>query len=97
MPLKKLETIQTYEIPEGVKTIGSMAFHGQRRMTSIIIPNTVEKISNSFTQRKYDGEIYYVSTTGLSNIQSELDIHTLNANAYRATNNNGVKPWGNLK
>lgn len=56
-----------------------------------------KKISNSFTQRKYDGEIYYVSTTGLSNIQSELDIHTLNANAYRATNNNGVKPWGNLK
>ena len=48
LPLKKLGTIQTYEIPEGVKIIGNNAFHNQNEMTDIIIPNTVEKISNSF-------------------------------------------------
>ena len=48
LPLKKLGAIQTYEIPEGVKRIGSQAFHAQRGMMSIIIPNTVETISNSF-------------------------------------------------
>ena len=48
LPLNKTGRIQTYEIPEGVKEIGSKAFHNQTKMTSIIIPNTVEKISDSF-------------------------------------------------
>ena len=47
-PLKKIGNITTYEIPNGVKRIADNAFHNQNKMTSIILPNTLEKIGNSF-------------------------------------------------
>ena len=53
-PLKVLGTIETYEIPssvvEGVKIteIANNAFHFQKQMKQIVIPNTVNKIGNSF-------------------------------------------------
>ena len=47
-PIKPLETIITYEIPKGVKEIADHAFHNQNKMTSIKIPETVEKIGGSF-------------------------------------------------
>ena len=47
-PVKPLGTITSYEIPEGVKEIANNAFHNQNKMTSIKIPETVEKIGVSF-------------------------------------------------
>ena len=53
-PLKVLGTIETYEIPssvvEGVKIteIANNAFHFQQQMKQIVIPNTVNKIGDSF-------------------------------------------------
>ncbi len=60
-PIKVLGTIKTYEIPANTKEIingqevetkvtqiKQYAFHGQTKMDSIIIPNTVEKIEGSF-------------------------------------------------
>lgn len=47
-PIKKQGNITTYEIPNGVKKIESYAFHNQNNMTSIILPNTLEIIGNSF-------------------------------------------------
>jgi len=47
-PIKKLGSITTYEIPKGVKEIANKAFHNQYEMTNIILPDTLEKIGNSF-------------------------------------------------
>lgn len=43
-----LGTIDTFEIPEGVTKIGDYAFHHQKNMKSIKIPETVTEIGNSF-------------------------------------------------
>ena len=47
-PIKMLGSISTYEIPEGVEQIADYAFHNQNKMTSIMLPNTVERIGISF-------------------------------------------------
>ena len=52
-PIKPLGTITTYEIPTKVdevevKEIAHYAFHSQNKMTSIKLPNTIEKIGYSF-------------------------------------------------
>ena len=52
-PIKPTGTIVTYEIPSKVdgievKEITGSAFHNQNKMTGIKLPNTIEKIGNSF-------------------------------------------------
>ena len=52
-PIKQNGTITTYEIPSKVdevevKEIANNAFHNQNKMTSIKLPNTIEKIGYSF-------------------------------------------------
>ncbi len=52
-PIKPVGTITTYEIPSKideveVKEISNRAFHGQSKMTSMKLPNTIEKIERSF-------------------------------------------------
>ena len=47
-PIKPVGTITTYEIPEGTKEIANLAFHNQNKMTNIALPNTIEKIGDSF-------------------------------------------------
>ena len=52
-PIKLLGTIETYEILSNVggievKEIADYAFHNQNHMTNITVPDTIEKIGNSF-------------------------------------------------
>ena len=52
-PIKQNGTITTYEIPSKVdevevKEIANNAFHNQNKMTNIKLPNTIEKIGQSF-------------------------------------------------
>lgn len=47
-PIKKIGSITSYTISNGVKEIADYAFHNQNKMTEIILPNTLEKIGSSF-------------------------------------------------
>ena len=42
------EIEDTFKIDESVEIIGNRAFHGQRKMKGVIIPEGVKKIENSF-------------------------------------------------
>ena len=39
---------ENFAIPEGVEKIESAAFHNKSKLKSIVIPNTVKEIGNSF-------------------------------------------------
>lgn len=43
-----VEKVTEFEIPEGVQTIQNYAFHNQRNLTKVTIPNTVTTIGYSF-------------------------------------------------
>ena len=75
-PIKLLETITTYEIPTKVdevevKEIASYAFHNQNKMTSIKLPNKIEKIGYSF-----------VYCTSLPSIEIPSSIREININCF---------------
>ena len=48
LPIYPTGTIENFEIPYGVTKIEDFAFHGQRNMQSIIIPETVTEIGEAF-------------------------------------------------
>ena len=48
LPIYPLGTIENFEIPDGVTKIGDGAFHGQNKMKSIKILETVTEIGNAF-------------------------------------------------
>ena len=57
-----------FQIDENVKTIGDYAFHNQRQMTSVYIPNGVENIGQSFN--------YCIKLTEIQIPASIKTIHT---------------------
>lgn len=57
-----------FQIDENVKTIGDYAFHNQRQMTSVYIPNGVENIGQSFN--------YCIKLTEIQIPASVKTIHT---------------------
>ena len=100
-PIKPLGTITTYEIPskvEGteVKEITGNALHNQNKMTSIKLPNTIEKIGSSFNyctslqSIEIPSSIKEISTTCFSNSINlrEVIIHKKNDGTLTGS------PWG---
>ena len=99
-PIKKIRTIQTYEIPSNVngtevKEIADYAFHGQSQMTNIIIPNTIEKIGTSFnycdslTSIEIPSSVTEISTYCFNNATNlgEIIIHNTEGSIQG-------QPWG---
>ncbi len=100
-PIKPTGTIITYEIKEKVdetkvKEINNYAFHNQNKMTSIKLPDTIEKIGNSFNY-----------CTELTNIEIPSSVKEISSRCFaEATNlkeiivhkkNDGTltgSPWG---
>lgn len=95
-PLKKLGTITTYEIPSGVKTISTYAFHNQNKMTSIILPNTLEKIENSFnyctslTKIEIPSSVVSISSSCFANCGNNLSQIIVHKSAGSISGS----PWG---
>lgn len=57
-----------------------------------------EFIKESFNKcRSYKGKNYYISTTRFSEYQKKAVTCSREQNASRASNNGGLKPWGNFK
>ena len=94
-PIKR-SGIKTYEIPKGVKEIANFAFHAQREMTSVIIPNTVEKIGASFnyctalTSIEIPSSVKEINTSCFANSTNlrEIRIHQKNDGTLTGS------PWG---
>ena len=53
-----------------------------------------EFIKESFKERIYKGKKYYISTTRFSEYQKKAVVYSQEQNASRASNNGGLKPWG---
>ena len=83
-PIKPLETIQTYEIPEKVEVddkkvtvtqIANYAFHSQK-MTEMQLPNKIEKIGRAFNL-----------CSGLTKIEIPNSIKEINNACFEGANN----------
>ena len=79
-PIKPLNTIITYEIPEQVEINGknvevteitNYAFHSQRNMSNIKLPNTIKRINISFNY-----------CDGLNNIEIPSSIEYINESCF---------------
>ena len=80
-PIKPLGTITIYEIPSKVdevqvKEIAHYAFHDQNKMTSIKLPNTIEKIGSSFNM-----------CNALESIEIPSSIKEINTNCFNNSTN----------
>ena len=101
LPIKPNGTIISYEIPSKVddievKEIANNAFHNQTKMTSIIIPNTIETIGQSFnycsslTSIEIPSSVTSISTScfnAATNLK-EIRIHKKNDGTLTGS------PWG---
>lgn len=71
-----VEKVTEFNIPEGVKEIESSAFHNQRNLTNVTIPNTVTTIGNSFNH-----------CASLTSIEIPNSVQTIHTNCFSNSNN----------
>ena len=87
----------TFTIDSSVKEIGDRAFHNQKQMANIIIPDSVTKIGSSF-----------VYCQGLTNIEIPRSVESIGAKCFDACSNLDkvtfynkdlleTAPWGAIK
>lgn len=71
-----VDKVTEFEIPEGVQTIQNYAFHNQRNLTKVTIPNTVTTIGYSFQV-----------CVSLEKIEIPNSVQTISTTCFNSSNN----------
>lgn len=70
------EIIGTFEVPYGVEVLGGISIHYQRKITSIILPETLKEIGETFR-----------GCSGLTSIRIPNSVNKINVYAFSGTDN----------